>query len=1488
MESEDRTKKFVNKNYFNSRGKRQQKISSESKEQEPTPEKFQKLSFTRRRRSNLESKLSKLQEEDHPKTMSSSRRNKKKNEKKKEPVEENESLLFSEDKTEENPVETEREQHSDSIRSLLSRLGSINSHFTPTPSLSRNRLNNLLEGIKSPDEGLILQSLMELCDYLSIGTEDNMSNFNVDGFVPALVNLLNYEHNPELMLMSCRALAYLMEALPSTCSNIVSAQAIPLLVARLLSIEYIDLAEQALQCLEKISYEHSLPILKAGGLMACITFLDFFQTGTQRIAITTAANACRRVPNDLYAHVEDAIPILTNLLQSHDSKVVEKTILCFSRLAESFLNDPKKLSKLADHNLIPILIRLISDTSSQEISVTTYTLVVKLLTFFSVGCPHLAQQLHESNIADVLHSTLTGKGKSDSSGSTVMSADQLHEILSLINETLPPLPKDVIWFLQYNIPQPFLNFRSLSSKSGKSTPSKSPKKKKKEMQETEKGSKEEISDQEEKDPRELILNANPKYLDNFGNSLLIILIQVFTSTVNSSPRYKCISAITKIVYFSSAESLKNLLRHLSFSSFIATLLNSSDQSVVATALKICEILMEKLPDIFSKYFRREGVVHEIQNLSSNQPKKSTPKSNKLENWIVEHAIKIKETFFNDKLDSGRSEQLIQLKTLSEKLEQLSKLKVVDAKDKEVLENIRDFLISDEGVSTFEFIGSDIVSSLLGYLTGNDKEEGKSMESQVQSSLLLERASLFCSIFLHPNKSEKSVHPLLILVRKLNHSLNKLEDFPVTLSDLSSTTSTLKYLTQPLKVKFKKSKQNPPYVRDYSKNTVQVEPFATFTAIEQFLKEKIKNNTKVEKNEQILEDSEFEEMEEDSDEELSHTKPSKQEIPQDKDSKFIFTINGEHISHSTTIFKALLSDFQKEAQHSQGQINLIQQLWEKTHTITYHLVNSEELADKSPQKETFSQVLDHPYLNFLKTSLLPISTNTNSILYLLRVLHELNGEWVHFQSEFPGTSQRHVISPVEFVNNKITSKILRQLQDPLCLCSGALPNWCTLIATQYSFLLAFECRKLYCTCTSFGIARALQNIQQNVQGSNSQRNNETRIGRIQRQKVRISRAQILESAKKVMELYGNSKAVLEVEYFNEVGTGLGPTLEFFTLVSRELQKKRVQMWRDEKPNDESELVYSLGGLFPKPVQQNKIESELLDLFRFMGILIAKALLDSRLLDLHLSVPFLKKMLGQDLTILDLKYIDSEFGSSLEKMAKICNQKRKIEIDESMAPDEKKQKIEALKLGNSGIDELDLDFTLPGHPQWELKPDGRNCDVTIYNLEEYVNLVTRQHLVDGVAAQFAAFEEGFNKVFPLRNLSIFTVEELETLICGSAESEWDMQDLLENTRCDHGFTHNSQTVQYLFEVMTEMTTSERQKFLLFVTGSPRLPPGGFKSLDPKLTIVRKEQDSKDSPDEYLPSVNCCFYYLKLPEYSSKQVLREKLMFAIENGQGHFSFN
>jgi E3 ubiquitin-protein ligase TRIP12 len=87
-------------------------------------------------------------------------------------------------------------------------------------------------------------------------------------------------------------------------------------------------------------------------------------------------------------------------------------------------------------------------------------------------------------------------------------------------------------------------------------------------------------------------------------------------------------------------------------------------------------------------------------------------------------------------------------------------------------------------------------------------------------------------------------------------------------------------------------------------------------------------------------------------------------------------------------------------------------------------------------------------------------------------------------------------------------------------------------------------------------------------------------------VRISRSQLLESAAKVLELYGTSTGILEVEYFDEIGTGLGPTLEFYSLASKEFARRSLKLWRDEDDSKAGAYVHATRGLYPAPAMENE--------------------------------------------------------------------------------------------------------------------------------------------------------------------------------------------------------------------------------------------------------------------------------------------------------------
>lgn len=217
--------------------------------------------------------------------------------------------------------------------------------------------------------------------------------------------------------------------------------------------------------------------------------------------------------------------------------------------------------------------------------------------------------------------------------------------------------------------------------------------------------------------------------------------------------------------------------------------------------------------------------------------------------------------------------------------------------------------------------------------------------------------------------------------------------------------------------------------------------------------------------------------------------------------------------------------------------------------------------------------------------------------------------------------------------------------------------------HFPFLFPFATRYSFLQSTSFGYARLIMKWQsQQIRSQDSSRRDDGIgfLGRLQRQKVRISRKHILESAVKVFELYGSSSSILEVEYFEEVGTGLGPTLEFYSLVSREFARKDLKIWRDDDASGTSPYVSHPKGLYPAPVSREDIINDggqyvpyysLINsvlnrssfgrkrthVLKVVGQFVAKAMLDSRIIDLSFNKVFLKLILGEEVpaTIATLK-------------------------------------------------------------------------------------------------------------------------------------------------------------------------------------------------------------------------------------------------------------
>jgi E3 ubiquitin-protein ligase TRIP12 len=629
------------------------------------------------------------------------------------------------------------------------------------------------------------------------------------------------------------------------------------------------------------------------------------------------------------------------------------------------------------------------------------------------------------------------------------------------------------------------------------------------------------------------------------------------------------------------------------------------------------------------------------------------------------------------------------------------------------------------------------------------------------------------------------------------------------------------------------------------------------------------------------------------------------------------------------------------------------------TITYQKADSQvekgsqggstSLHPKSDSSRSLSEAHRISLLDSILQGELPCdlerTNSTYSILALLRVLEGLNqlSPRLRAQAASDDFAEGKIstldelyktgskVPSEEFVNSKLTPKLARQMQDVLALCSGSLPAWCYQMTKACPFLFPFETRRQYFYSTAFGLSRALNRLQQQ-QGDNhnSGGEREVRFGRLQRQKVRVSRNRILDSAAKVMEMFSSQRAVLEVEYFGEVGTGLGPTLEFYTLLGHELQNARLGLWRSSSPynlemeidrsgvihvNSEDDLpakelnsdlsddgrhpVQAPLGLFPRPWPSNVDTSEgsklfkVIEYFRLVGRVMAKVLQDGRLLDLPLSTAFYKLILGQELDLFDIISFDAEFGKTLQELQVLVERKRFLESTSG------KSQLEVADLHFRGapIEDLCLDFTLPGFPDYVLKEGEQNTIVNIHNLEEYVTLVVDATVKSGITKQVEAFKSGFSQVFDISSLQIFSPQELDYLICGRQEI-WEPESLVDNIKFDHGYTAKSPAIVNLLEIMAEFTPDQQHAFCQFVTGASRLPPGGLAALSPKLTIVRKHPSSAvntsnttgatEAADDDLPSVMTCANYLKLPPYSTKEIMRKKLLYAILEGRGSFDLS
>ncbi|XP_077295571.1 ubiquitin-protein ligase E3C isoform X2 [Arctopsyche grandis] len=354
---------------------------------------------------------------------------------------------------------------------------------------------------------------------------------------------------------------------------------------------------------------------------------------------------------------------------------------------------------------------------------------------------------------------------------------------------------------------------------------------------------------------------------------------------------------------------------------------------------------------------------------------------------------------------------------------------------------------------------------------------------------------------------------------------------------------------------------------------------------------------------------------------------------------------------------------------------------------------------------------------------------------------------------------------------------------------------------------------------------------------------------------IRRSHIYEDAFIRLNSQNDLRLKMRVQLMNEAGLeeagvdGGGVFREFLSELLRTACDPNRGFFRLTKDNM----------LYPNPAVHLLVEN-FHHHYYFIGRMLGKALYEGLLVELPLAEFFLQAVVGEER--------GNEGEADIHRLAA---------LDERLH----RSLLQLRAMPAAAVADLGLDFTVMSDELGEqrveeLKAGGANIPVTGENRIEYIHLVAEWKLSRQVRAQVTALRQGLSTVIPLAWLRIFCSKELRLLISG-AESAVDVDDLKNHTNYAGGYGGDHPTIKCFWKVVENFTDIQKRQLLKFVTSCSRPPLLGFKDLDPPFCIQHA------GTSERLPSASTCMNLLKLPEFPSENVMKEKLLYAINAGAG-----
>ena len=354
-----------------------------------------------------------------------------------------------------------------------------------------------------------------------------------------------------------------------------------------------------------------------------------------------------------------------------------------------------------------------------------------------------------------------------------------------------------------------------------------------------------------------------------------------------------------------------------------------------------------------------------------------------------------------------------------------------------------------------------------------------------------------------------------------------------------------------------------------------------------------------------------------------------------------------------------------------------------------------------------------------------------------------------------------------------------------------------------------------------------------------------------EKLNINREKVLEDSLEQFSKINPFKE-LKIIFLGEESQDAGGLIrEWLTILFDKILEEKTGLF---ERSDTEEIGYIVKkNLNPSTENLNK--------FYFIGRVLAKALLENLTVNCCFNKMVYQLILGEKIQLTDLVFIDKPLYNSMKHLVSM-----KEECAENIA-----------------LCEIYFTYQYEGDDgrivEENLIENGYDILVTKDNLDLYIEKRI-EHFTKSQLRGINQIIRGIDSIFPAEYLKIFTSDQLGLLINGTPfidTDDWRMNTIYKN------YNDYDNVIVDFWDIISNLSQEELSNFLLFCTGSSRVPIGGFKSLESNRGQISKFEIVKC---EYKPEeknflrAHTCFNRLDLPNFPDKNTLNEAVRFALEN--------